>query len=646
MKLSLKYRFLVPTVLMAVVGMGISTIIAYFSASGGLQDAITAQVEQIAQTTVQNIDTWVETNQLDLKNWAQQTVYKRSMETSFVGRSARNAASRYLADLNQDYDFYEQISLADASGMTIASSVQATGDVSVAGETFFREAMNGNPYIAKVKKSSRTGNPVFEISTPVMNNDRVAGIMWAVIDMNSLSERYIDPVKVAENGYAFVMDATGRVIAYPDKSQILALDLSSQNFGKEMLSRERGSITYRYDGETQLAAYETSGSLGWTIGVTANKDEILAPVGHLGLINLTVTIVMIVIMGLVILGIVQWTVRSLNHIISGLTDASDQVASASEQISSSSQSLARGTSAQAASIEEVSSALEEMNAMTRQNAENARQADIVSAEAKTSADKGVDAMNRMLDAISRIKTSSDETAKIIKNIDEIAFQTNLLALNAAVEAARAGDAGLGFAVVADEVRNLAQRSADAAKNTARLIDESQTNADNGVLVTKEVEAILNEISTRVAKVTTLIREVSTASAEQTEGISQVNTSVSQMDKVIQSSAANAEETASASEELSSQANELNNMLDMLVDIVGGINHNGNGNGSIKNRLAGGFNRNSANAKIRPQLALAKGPSSGQNHGTSRNHDSEQPRRKMTSAKDLIPLDDDNEFNEF
>jgi methyl-accepting chemotaxis protein len=265
-------------------------------------------------------------------------------------------------------------------------------------------------------------------------------------------------------------------------------------------------------------------------------------------------------------------VGPIGKIIAGLTDGAEQVASASGQVSSASQSLAEGATEQAAGLEETSSSLEEMSSMTKQNADNAQQANTLASETRKAANNGAEAMGRMSSAIRDIQKSSDETAKIIKVIDEIAFQTNLLALNAAVEAARAGEAGKGFAVVAEEVRNLAMRSAEAAKNTANMIEESVKNSKNGVDIATEVGKVLEEIVQSIGKTTDLVGEIAAASSEQAQGIDQVNTAVAQMDKVTQQNAANAEESASASEELSAQAEQMNSIVQELVNLVGGNNN--------------------------------------------------------------------------
>ena len=324
--------------------------------------------------------------------------------------------------------------------------------------------------------------------------------------------------------------------------------------------------------------------------------------------------------------IVKGITSVLTQIIQGLSAASEQVTSASEQVAESGQSLAEGASEQASSLEEISSSLEEMSSMTKQNADNANQANGLAGEAQNGAEKGVEAMNRMADAIDKIKDSSDQTAKIIKTIDEIAFQTNLLALNAAVEAARAGEAGKGFAVVAEEVRNLAQRSAEAAKDTSALIEGAQINANNGVAVSKEVGEILHQIVEISEKVANLIGEVTAATNEQAQGITQINDGVGQLDQVTQANAANAEESASAGEELSSQAVELSDMVGQLVRLVEG----------------GDNNLQYGNTNQRYSVAKSSTPIP-KRQPTTRNITSSSP---VKNAEQVIPFDDDDDFGDF
>ena len=265
----------------------------------------------------------------------------------------------------------------------------------------------------------------------------------------------------------------------------------------------------------------------------------------------------------------QSITKPLNRVIGSLSSGAEQVASASNQVASASQQMAQGSSQQASSLEETSSSLEEMASMTRQNAENSIKTDALMTETKGIVLEGVNQMKGMSTAISEIRQSAQEMAKIIKTIDEIAFQTNLLALNAAVEAARAGEAGKGFAVVAEEVRNLARRSAEAAKTTAALIEGAQKNAETGVQATAKVSDSLNRMQDGALKVAGLVAEITAASRQQSQGIDQVNIAVGEMDKVIQQNAANAEESASAAEELSSQAQELYALVAELTTLVSG-----------------------------------------------------------------------------
>ncbi|HEY0466218.1 MAG TPA: methyl-accepting chemotaxis protein [Polyangiaceae bacterium] len=237
-----------------------------------------------------------------------------------------------------------------------------------------------------------------------------------------------------------------------------------------------------------------------------------------------------------------------------------QVATASAEIAASSQSVARGASEQASALEQTSSALIEMSSATKRNAESASQANQLAEGAREASTKGGAAMRQMADALGKIRVSTEGTAAIIRDINDIAFQTNLLALNAAVEAARAGEAGRGFAVVAEEVRNLALRSKEAAQKTEQLIGESISLTKQGEEISGRVNVSLGEIVGSVGQVTEIVSHIARASAEQADGIEQSQRALTQMDQATQQAAANSEQTSSAAEELAAQAEQLSGLV--------------------------------------------------------------------------------------
>jgi methyl-accepting chemotaxis protein/methyl-accepting chemotaxis protein-1 (serine sensor receptor) len=285
--------------------------------------------------------------------------------------------------------------------------------------------------------------------------------------------------------------------------------------------------------------------------------------------------------GAIVLFVIRGMNRQLRQVVVELSEGAGQTASAATQISSSSQSLAQGASEQAASLEETSASTEEINSMAHKNTENSTSAAAMVAESVQRFDEANTHLMDLVTAMAEIGDSSQKISRLIKTSDEIAFQTNILALNAAVEAARAGEAGMGFAVVAEEVRNLAQRSAQGARDTAALVEESIAKSTNGKAKVDDVAEAIRSVTEDFHKVKVLVDEVNLGSQEQARGIEQIGKAIAQMEQVTQRNAAGAEESASAAEELDAQSSALGEIVRGLTEMVGGNEHLGGGASAIR-----------------------------------------------------------------
>lgn len=340
--------------------------------------------------------------------------------------------------------------------------------------------------------------------------------------------------------------------------------------------------------------------------------------------------------------------KSILSNVGRLREAAQSIADAADQVSASSQDMADGASQQASSLEETSASLEELASMTKRNSDSSQQAKKLSEEARKSANEGNQAMKKMNQSMNELKVSTDETSKIIKAIDEIAFQTNLLALNAAVEAARAGQAGLGFAVVAEEVRRLALRTSDAAKETEAIIERSRQAANGGVSVAAEVGAALEDIDNKSAKVNELVGEITAASLEQSQGLEQINRAMSHVDSVTQKNAAGSEENASAAANMKVESVHLQRIVEALGDLVNGagqdgvIGHPDDYKEGIDPREA---DRKRRRAAMMNQAAMKSGGQKAPSFNKSSNSFKMDSNATRQDPSKVLPLDE-NEFEDF
>ncbi len=366
----------------------------------------------------------------------------------------------------------------------------------------------------------------------------------------------------------FIINEGGEVILHPElkKGETLPFPENVKNMFTSSMS---GDASYSTGDNSYWIMFRKFPQWKWIVVYSIPAELKDKPIRDF------MPVLMFSLLGLSFIGIavLYWVleisvIRPVRNISVSLEGEAAQLSTVSGEINTGSQTIAQGASELASSIEEISSNLHETASMTGQNVESMKQAEKITVEAQDVAAEGSSAMADMNVIMGEINSSAENTAKIIKTIDDIAFQTNLLALNAAVEAARAGEAGKGFAVVAEEVRSLAQRSADAAKDTSLLIEDSQKNTQKGVAAAEKVKNDLDQIVEKVAEVTRIVSEASAASEQQAQGIEQVHTGLTQMNEVTQTNAASAEESASSSEELTAQARELSDAVESLGSIVG------------------------------------------------------------------------------
>ena len=369
---------------------------------------------------------------------------------------------------------------------------------------------------------------------------------------------------------------------------------------------------------------------------------------QLSRIAIAASLVTIVLALALALGLARSICRPINNVVKTMMAGAEQVSSASGQVSSSSQMLADGATEQAASLEEASASMEEMSSMTRQNADNASQADSLMRESLSTINLADESMAEMGRSMNEIAEASASTSKIIKTIDEIAFQTNLLALNAAVEAARAGEAGAGFAVVAEEVRNLAMRSTEAAKNTSALIEGTVSKVTRGKEIVIKATEAFHDVAKSSSKVASLVDEIASASKEQSQGFHQINQAISQMDSVTQQNSATAEESAAAAAELNSQSARMMAIVTEMQRLVngGGASKKDSPAASEQTKPAATTSRSlSAPTQKKLPAPVAKRPAPATKAQPS-SRIAAPPKSGQVRPEDVIPMGSDDSFEDF
>lgn len=548
MNLSLRKKLLLSNSGLMLLGLGVLIVIAHYSSKLALEQFTQMRLARIADSKARNLESWMDGLKTELKHWAGNEIVKNALN----GESDQESR-RYLEKKKESHEIFESIDLADSKGEILLSSASGrAGSANVSDMAFFKKMAKEKKCVVSEKANTADGASL-TFACPAGEK----GVIFGTVPLKN----GIDSDTDDKTGSVCIVGKSGKVIFSAEKFKGME-DLS------QLLKGNDGGFIHEKNGGKMFIAFDKIAVTGWQVVVHYPYKAIMAPIEKMMWWNMSAAGIIVIVSLFIMLLVVRTIVRSLSDINTGLGESSKRVASASTQISASSQELAQGASEQAASLEETTASLEEMASMTKQNANNAVQADGLMKDANNVVAQAAESMAQLTMAMGDISHASEQTSKIIKTIDEIAFQTNLLALNAAVEAARAGDAGAGFAVVAEEVRNLAMRSAEAARNTASLIEGTVQKISEGSEMVSKTNDAFSAVAVSVIKGGELVGEIAAASNEQAMGIEQVNRAMSSMDKVTQQNAANAEESASASEEMNAQAGQLATFVSKLSALLG------------------------------------------------------------------------------
>jgi len=470
--------------------------------------------------------------------------------------------------------------VVDATGTIFAGSL-VNGDVSpylaldIRDRDYFKETTRTKKTAIGEATISKVGNvPIMVFISPILNEQgEFIGGLGLSLELSYLIKT-VGEMTFGETGYPYIINRKGIMVVHKDPARLLKLDFTqvkgAEALAQRMLALETGNMDYRSSqGVAKLAAFAPIPLTSWSLAVSQDLSEFQTTANNTLRLVLIALLIMIPITGTIAVIFSRQLTKPLRNSILGLRHGAAEVALGAQQIAQSGNALAESATRQAASLEETSASLEEITSMTQQNAGSAAQArGLVHASRDKFAHSG-ELMKRLNESIESIAQASQDTQRIIKTIDEVAFQTNLLALNASVEAARAGEAGAGFAVVAGEVRALAQRAAESAKNTASLIDNTVKKVTEGSTLVKDTHLAFDEVRTAAENIGKLVEEIAEASQQQADGLRQINTAVSTMDKEVQNYAAAAEESASTSQELQGQADSMQQIVLTVEHVVEG-----------------------------------------------------------------------------
>ncbi len=598
---SIKSKILIPTMALIILGMGLSATISFLSSRNALEESFVENIEQRSTSAVSILQSWIKDRKLDLANLSEQEIFGTALDDTFMGKAARKKANDQLAKFKAEYGYYEDICLADSAGEIVAASNKdLIGKFKVNDRPYFKLSMEGKISLTDVAKSKNTGQPVFFVSAPIEVKGVVQGILFSVVDVSVFSRAFIEPIKICKSGFAYIYNKEGMIIAHPDKSLILQLDMNTLDFGRNMLAQKKGVLDYTFKGISKKVAFHPVEEVNWTVAVNVPTDEIMAPAHALGRMNLAIAAAVILVAAILIFFLAKSIAKPLNQVVAGLRDAAEgegdltkrlavssrdevgelahwfnafiekiqgiisvmaknasQLTVSSKDLSGISEDMSNGAGQTSSKANAVASASEELSAsissVAAAMAQAATNMNIVASateemtatineisqnteKARTITEAAVGQTAKASNQVGQLGNDALEIGKVVETITEISEQVNLLALNATIEAARAGESGKGFAVVANEIKELARQTAQASGAIKIRVEGIQQSTSGTVEEIASIRQVVNSVNEIVTTIASAVGEQSVTSREIAGNISEASKGVAEVNENISQSA--------------------------------------------------------------------------------------------------------------